>query len=136
MPHDIQIHVAPHGIHSEIHITVSFPEEWGDALIGALKAAAHRDDPEVLSLVKRLITMSTTVSQQLDDAATRDEAGLAKISADLAAIATELQATAPAPGTVVTQAQADRHTAIATAIEAAAAAAGALVVPPPPPPAA
>lgn len=86
----------------------------------------------ILLALGKVIKMSETVSQQLDAAAARDEAATAKLSADLAAIAEELKANAPDPGSVVTQAQADRHIAIATALEAAAAAADAMVVPPAP----
>lgn len=91
-----------------------------------------RSDAElhtILLAIGKVIDMSETVSQQIDAAAARDEAATAKLSADLAAIAAELKATQPDPGSVVTQAQADRHNAIATALEAAAAAADALVVP-------
>jgi hypothetical protein len=87
----------------------------------------------ILSATERLLRMSGTVSQKLDDAAARDEAALAKLSADLTAIADELKANAPDAGSVVTQAQVDRHLAIATGLEAAAAAADAMVVPAPAP---
>jgi hypothetical protein len=123
--------------HNEDHVTIIVPVSLAGALIEALRSAARPvHDPrtdEILATVKRIETMGTTVSQQLDDAATRDEAAMAKLSTDLAAIAAELKATAPAPGSTVTQAQADRHTAIATALEAASAAADALVTPPAPP---
>lgn len=78
---------------------------------------------------KELRTMGTTISEQLDADAARDEAATAKLSADLAAIAAELKANAPPVGSVITQAQADRHTAIAVSLEAVAAAADALVTP-------
>lgn len=105
------------------------------AILAANKTSAANFDA-LNHKLERLITMSETVSQQLDDAAVRDEAATAKLSADLVAIAAELKANAPDPGSVVTQAQADRHLAIATALEAAAAAADALVVTPPEAPAA
>lgn len=84
-------------------------------------------------LRKDIATMSSTVSQKIDDAAARDEAATAKLSADLTAIAEELKANTPDPGSIVTQAQADRHLAVAAALEAAAAAADALVTPTPVP---
>ncbi len=77
--------------------------------------------------------MAESLSQQLDDADTRLEAALAKISTDLTAIAAELKANTPNPGSMMTQAQADRNTAIATSLEAVASAADALATPPDPP---
>lgn len=109
-------------------------EEWIREKLHHLGAPDHEPlDHHIVKAfheVKQEIkNMGTTLSQQMDDAAARDEAATAKLSADLAAIALELQTNAPAAGSVVTQAQVDRHVAIATALEAAAAAADALVVP-------
>jgi hypothetical protein len=134
MSHDIQIRVAPHGIHSEIHITVSFPDEWGDALVGALKAAACRDDPEVLSLVKRLITMSQTNQQIVDAANAATSASLADISTTVGTIATELQAVIPAPGAVPSPESLATMTANVAKLQGLQASLDALAAPPPPPP--
>lgn len=115
-------------------VTITLPRPSAEALIAALTAATARTNDQridaILANTERLLTMSGSISAQIDDAAARDEAAMAKLSADLGKIADELKATAPAPGTTVTQAQADRHTAIATALEAAAAAADALVTAP------
>lgn len=125
--------------HEPCTFTVSVPHSWIEALVDALASAAARPrhDPridEILSTVKRLVHMSSTVSQQLDDAAAREEVSMAKLSADLTAIAAELLAATPPVGSVITQSQADRHVAIATSLEGVAAAADALVTAPPPPP--
>lgn len=114
---DVHIHF-PERVDVHVHVA-------GLAELAQLFVTGFKD------LKQEIHTMGTTVSQQIDDAAARDEVATAKLSADLAAIAEELKANAPNPGAVVTQAQADRHSAIAAALEAAAAAADALVVTPP-----
>lgn len=124
--------------HKDEHTALTYvpdPQVWVGMLAAALNAAgAGGPDPrldEILATVRRLETMSNTMSGQLDDDAARDEAAMTKLSTDLAAIAAELKANVPPVGTQVTQAQVDRHTAIATSLEAAAAAADALVAPAP-----
>lgn len=130
MPHD----------HDHYPVTITLPRSLAEALINALATAAAPapNDPRLdilVTLAQRIFEMSTTISGQIDDAATRDEAAMAKLSTDLGKIADELKAITPAPGTTVTQAQADRHVAIATALETLATTADALVTTPPADPA-
>lgn len=100
------------------------------ALTDALVRARNHDDPriaEILATVKGLKTMSSTISEQVDAASAANEASAAQIMAALTGIAAELTATAPPAGSTITQAQADRATAVALKITSAVAELSALV---------
>jgi septal ring factor EnvC (AmiA/AmiB activator) len=108
-------------------------QRYLDSSFAALQR--HQDDrfTALQQTLKELKTMSESLSQQLDDADVRIEAALAKLSTDLTDIAAELKANTPNPGSMITQAQADRNLAIATNLESLAAAADAMATPSAPP---
>jgi hypothetical protein len=114
--HDIRIAFdCPDDGSGKGHITVSFPEQWGEALTHALNSArARADDPridDIVATMKRLIIMSQTVQQTVDANNATTASALDAIQTDVTEIAAELAAAIPPVGTTVSQESVDAMTA-------------------------
>lgn len=81
--------------------------------------------------LERLIQMSQTNQERIDAANAAQQAALDAIQTDIAAIAVELQAAIPPPGTVPSQASLDAMQANVDRLNAVKSALDALVVPVP-----
>ena len=103
--------------HDHYPITISLPRDLAESLIDVLKAATARpNDPRIDAILhntERLITMSQTLSQQLDAATQAIRDDVAAVSAEVTALLAGVT-----PGSTITQAQVDALTAIDQSLKA------------------
>lgn len=110
----------------EVHIHLHLPPELMAVVVDLLR--------QTLCNTERLITMSQTLSEQVDAANAALASGLDAIQTDVTAIAAELQAAVPPAGTTITQAQVDALNAQVARVQTVKTSLDALVVPAPAPP--
>lgn len=98
-------------------VYVPDPEVWSDALARVVSANTARDlltgITSILANTERLLTMSQTLSQQLDAATQAIRDDVAAVSAEVTALLAGVT-----PGSTITQAQVDALTAIDASLKA------------------
>lgn len=85
---------------------------------------------QLTQLRQEIKTMGTSLSEQMDASNAALSAGLDAIQTDVTAIATELSAAVPSPGSTISQAQVDVLNAQVARVQAVKTSLDALVVPP------